>query len=274
MSHVHPTAIVEDGARLGDGVSVGAYSFVGKDAVIGDGVVLESHVIVGGRTTIGAGTRVSAFAAIGGEPQDVSYKGESTAIVIGSECIIREYATVHRGTANGRGTTTVGSHCFLMIGAHVAHDCLVGDHVIITNQSTLGGHCEIGEHAILGGLAAVQQRTRVGAHAFVSGLTGVVRDVIPFVMVTGHRDVLAGLNVRGLKRRGFDRETIHALRGAYEAFFFTGGTRAERVARVAERFGDVPAVRQMIDFIKAIGTRPMSLPRTRAGDVDVEPSDA
>ncbi len=269
MKRVHPTAIVEDGARLGEEVTIGAYSQIGSDVVIEDGVVLQSHVIVSGRTTIGARTRVSPFAAIGGEPQDLSYKDEKTAIVIGADCVIREYATVHRGTAKGRGTTTVGSHCFLMIGSHIAHDCLVGDHVILTNQSTLGGHCEIGEYAILGGLAAVQQWTRIGAHAFVSGLTGVTRDIIPFVMVTGHRDVLAGINVRGLKRRGFDRETIHALRTAYEVFFFSSGSRAERLAQVAERFGDVPAVGRMIEFIRATGERPMGLPRSRGGEGDV-----
>jgi UDP-N-acetylglucosamine acyltransferase len=269
MNRIHPTAIVEDGARLGDEVTIGAYCLVGSDVVIEDGVVLESHVVVSGRTTIGARTRVSAFAAIGGEPQDLSYQGESTAILIGPDCVIREYATINRGTAKGRGTTTVGANCFLMIGSHIAHDCLVGDHVILTNQSTLGGHCEVGEYAILGGLAAVQQWTRIGAHAFVGGLTGITRNVIPFVMVTGYRDVLAGINVRGLKRRGFDKETIHALRAAYEAFFFQSGSRAERLGRVAERFGDVPAVRQMIDFIRAIGDRPMSLPRPRGDNADV-----
>lgn len=263
MTRIHPTAIVEDGARLGADVAIGPYSLVGRDVVVEDGVSLESHVIVGGRTTIGARTRVSPFAAIGGEAQDLGHQGEDTAIVIGPDCVIREYATIHRGTASGRGTTRVGARCFLMIGAHVAHDCLVGDHVILTNQSTLGGHAEIGEYAILGGLAAVQQWTRVGAHAFVAALTGVTRDVVPFVMVTGYRDSLAGINVTGLKRRGFDREAIHALRAAYEDFFFTAGPRAERIERLAERFGEVAAVRRLIDFLRATGGRPMSLPRRR-----------
>ncbi len=268
MKGIHPTAIVEDGARLGDEVTIGPYSLVGRDVLIEDGVVLESHVIVRGCTTIGARTRVSPFAAIGGEAQDLSYKDEKTAIVIGPDCVIREYATVHRGTAKGRGTTTVGAHCFLMIGAHVAHDCLVGDHVILTNQSTLGGHAEVGDYAILGGLAAVQQRTRVGAHAFIGGLSGITRDIIPFVMVSGHRDKLAGINVRGLKRRGFDKETIHALRAAYEAFFFSTGSRAERLERLTERFGEIPAVCQMIEFIRATGDRPLSLPRRHGRDAN------
>jgi UDP-N-acetylglucosamine acyltransferase len=269
MNRIHPTAIVEDGARLGDEVTIGPYSLVGGEVVIEDGVVLESHVIVGGQTTIGARTRVSPFAVIGGEPQDLSYQGEKTGIVIGPDCVIREYATIHRGTGKGRGTTTVGAHCFMMIGSHVAHDCLVGDHVILTNQSTIGGHTEVGEYTILGGLSAVQQRTRVGAHAFIGGLTGVTTDVVPFVMVTGYRASLAGINVRGLKRRGFDRESIHALRAAYEAFFFSTGSRAERLECLAERFGDHPAVRRMIAFIEATGDRPLSLPRRRETDSDV-----
>jgi len=268
MRQVHPTAIVEDGARLGDGVAIGPYSRVGGEVTIADAVALDSHVIVTGRTTIGARTRVSPFAVIGGAAQDLSYKGQDTAIVIGDDCVIREYATIHGGTAKGRGVTTVGAHCFLMIGSHVAHDCLVGDHVILTNQSTLGGHAEIGEYAILGGLAAVQQWTRIGAHAFIGGLTGVTRDVVPFVMATGNRDRLGGINATGLKRRGFDRDTIHALRAAYEAFFFSRGSRAERIEMLSQRFGEVPAVRQFIDFLRATGNRPLSLPRRREAGGD------
>ncbi len=268
MKRIHPTAVVEDGARIGGEVTIGPYSVIGADVCIEDGVLLESHVIVGGQTTIGARTRISPFVAIGGEAQDLSYKGEKSGIVIGPDCIIREYATIHRGTARGRGTTTVGAHCFLMIGSHVAHDCLVGDHVILTNQSTLGGHTEVGDYAILGGLAAVQQRTRVGAHAFIGGLTGINRDVIPFAMAVGNRAGLAGINVKGLRRRGFDNETIHALHAAYEAFFSSTGPRADRLERLSEQFGQVPAVQQMIAFIRAAGERPICLPRERGSEAD------
>src|SRR5690606_2897603 len=134
--------------------------------------------------------------------QDVSYRGEPTAVEVGPDCVIREYATIHRGTARGRGVTTVGANCFLMVAAHVAHDCIVGNHTILTNQATLGGHSTLGDHAILGGLSAVQQRCRVGAHAFVGGLTAVVSDIVPFTMAVGQRAALAGINVRGLRRRG------------------------------------------------------------------------
>lgn len=268
MTGIHPTAIVEDGARIGTDVSIGAFSIVGPAVTLGDGVVIDEHVILKGRTTVGERTRIAAFAAIGGEPQDLSYKGEDAGIAIGADCIIREYATIHRGSAKGEGMTTVGDHCFLMIGSHVAHDCKLGDHVILTNQATLGGHSTVGEYAILGGLAAVQQSTRVGAHAFVSGLTGVTRDIVPFVMVTGYRDCLAGINVIGLKRRGFDREAIRALRAAYDAFFSSGGPRAERIAHLEGRFGGVAAVGQLVDFLKATGERPLSLPRRGGADRD------
>ena len=261
MSLVHPTAIVEDGAVLGDGVRVGAYSMIGPDAVLEAGVAVGPHVVVSGRTTIGANTRVSAFAAIGGEPQDIGFKGEPTTVFIGANCIIREHVTIHRGTARGRGRTDIGSDCFLMVGAHVAHDCQVGNHVILVNSATLGGHVEIGEYAIISGLVAVQQRQRVGAHAFIGGLSGVMRDVIPFAMAIGERAQLGGLNVVGLKRRGFDRPTIHALRAAYRMVFFGDDSFEERVERTAEEFAEIEPVMQMVEFIRTAGKNGLCTPR-------------
>jgi UDP-N-acetylglucosamine acyltransferase len=261
MGDIHPTAIVEDGARIGAGVRVGAYSVIERDVVVEDGAVIHHHVTVSGRTRIGAGSVLHPFSAVGGPPQDTSYKGEPTSVVIGPNCIIREHATVNRGTARGRGETRIGANCFLMIGSHVAHDCVVGDRAVLVNNATLGGHVEIGEHAILGGLAAVQQHCRVGAHAFIGGLSGVNSDVIPFASAIGERAELGGLNVVGLKRRGFDRPTIHALRSAYQAIFNGGGTRAERLERVAEKYPDVAPVMMMVDFIRKGGDRPLCLPR-------------
>ena len=231
MSLVHPTAIVEDGAVLGDGVRVGAYSMIGPDAVLEAGVALGPHVVVSGRTTIGA------------------------------NCIIREHVTIHRGTARGRSRTDIGSDCFLMVGAHVAHDCQVGNHVILVNSATLGGHVEIGEYAIISGLVAVQQRQRVGAHAFIGGLSGVMRDVIPFAMAIGERAQLGGLNVVGLKRRGFDRPTIHALRAAYRMVFFGDDSFEERVERTAEEFAEIEPVMQMVEFIRTAGKNGLCTPR-------------
>jgi UDP-N-acetylglucosamine acyltransferase len=263
MNAIHPTAIVEDGARLGDNVTIGPYSTIGPEVVLGDNVMVQSHVAIFGRTEIGAGTRISPFVAIGAEPQDTSYRGEPTSVVIGTNCIIREHASVHRGTARGRGVTRVGNNCFLMIGAHVAHDCIVGDHALLINNATLGGHVEVGEHAILGGLSAVQQRCRVGAHAFIGGVSGVTSNVIPFAMALGERARLGGLNIVGLKRRGFDRQTMHALRAAYQSIFYGKGTRTERVDRVASEYAEVPAVMMIVDFIRKAGDDPLCLPRAR-----------
>jgi UDP-N-acetylglucosamine acyltransferase len=268
MARIHPTAIVEDGAKLGADVSIGPYSVIGRNATLGDGVTVDAHVLVTGRTTIGARTTIGGFSVIGSEPQDLSYRGEETAVEIAPDCAIREHVTIHRGTARGRGVTRVGPHCFLMIASHVAHDCLVGEHVILTNQATLGGHAEIGDYTILGGLAAVQQRCRIGAHCFVGGLTGVTSDIVPFAMALGNRAALAGINVRGLKRRGFDRESIHALRGAYRLFFFTPGARGARIAAILETYPGVAAVGVLVDFLRATGDRPLVLPRERDDEAD------
>jgi len=263
MPDIHQTAIVEDGARLGENVRVGAFSMIGPEVVLEDGVTVHSHALVTGRTRVGAGSAIHPFAAIGGAPQDTSYAGEPTSVVIGRNCIVREHATINRGTARGKGVTTVGDNCFLMIGAHVAHDCLVGDHVVMVNSATLGGHVEIGERAILGGLSAVQQRCRIGAHAFIGGLTGVATDVIPYAMAIGERAKLGGLNIIGLKRRGFDRATIHALRAAYQAIFNGDGGRAERIDAVAREYADVPPVMTIVDFVRSGGDRPLCAPRER-----------
>ncbi len=224
-------------------------------------MTIGPHVIVNGRTQLGERTRVWAHAFIGGDPQDLSFDGEDTGITVGSDCIIREYATVHRGTVHGRGMTTIGNHCFLMVGAHVAHDCIVGDHVILTNNTLLGGHSQIGDYAILGGASAVQQRTRVGAHCFIGGLVGVTSDVVPYAMVIGHRGTIVGVNVRGLSRRGFDRKTIQKLRAAYAMFFGSTGKRSQRIAALEREFADVPAVTALIEFLRQAGEHPLTLPR-------------
>ena len=261
MPDIHPTAIVAEGARIGAKATIGPYVTIGPDVVIGEGVTVHSHVVIDGHTKIGARTQIFPFAAIGSPPQDTSYKGEPTKVEIGKDCLIREQVTINRGTKAGRGKTSIGDRCFLMISSHVAHDCQVGDDVVLVNSATLGGHVEIGDFAILGGLSAVQQHCRVGAHAFIGGLTGVNADVIPLVSAVGERAEIGGLNIVGLKRRGFDRPTIHALRAAYKAVFDGGGTRAERVKRVAEKYSDVPPVTMILDFIRAGGDRPLCLPR-------------
>ncbi len=268
MSGIHPTAIVEDGASMGAGVTVGPFSIIGRDVTLADGVIVDSHAIVRGRTSVGARTVIGPHVLIGGDPQDLSYRGEDTEITIGTDCVIREHSTVNRGTARGRGRTSIGDHCFMMIGAHVAHDCIVGNHVILTNNTLLGGHSEIGDYAILGGASAVQQRTRVGAHCFIGGLVGVTSEVVPYAMVIGHRGEIVGVNVRGLSRRGFDRAAIHAIRSAFKLFFDASGPRAGRIAAVEAQYGDVPAVQPLVEFLRGVGERPLTLPRKNGGATD------
>jgi len=258
---IHPTAIVEDGAQIGEGSTVGAYTTIGPEVEIGPNVEVGSHVAITGRTMIGEGVRIFPFAAIGGPPQDTSYKGEPSTVRIGAFTIVREHVTIHRGTARGKMHTEIGQRAFLMVGCHIAHDCIVGNHVTMVNGATIGGHVEIGDYATLGGLAAVQQRLRIGAYSFVGGLTGVNAEIIPFAIAVGDRAELAGLNIVGLKRRGFSRPDIHALRASYRDIFLGEGTLDERVDRAAERFAETPPVMSIIDFIRKGGKRPLCLAR-------------
>jgi UDP-N-acetylglucosamine acyltransferase len=258
---IHKTAIVDERARLGAGVRIGAFSIVGPDVDLGDEVVIGDHVVIDGHTKIGAGTQISPFAMIGGAPQDLSYRGENTSVEIGERCVIREHVTIHRGTVRGRGVTTLGPNCFMMVGAHVAHDCDLGKNIIMVNNSALAGHVTVGDHVIFSGTSGAQQKTRIGPHVFVAGLSIATTDVIPFAAAIGPRAELAGLNIVGLKRRGFDRPTIHALRAAYQAIFNGGGTLAERIDIVSNDFADVPAVLEIVDFIRAGGDRPLCKPR-------------
>jgi UDP-N-acetylglucosamine acyltransferase len=261
MTDVHSTAIIAEGAVIGDDVTVGPFCIVGRDVALGDGVRLESNVIITGRTKIGARTAISPFAMVGGEPQDLSYRDEATQVEIGPDCIIREQVTIHRGTVGGRGLTTIGTKCFLMVGVHIAHDCVVGDEVILTNHATLGGHVVLENNVILGGMAGIRQNLRVGAHAFIAAYSGVTRDIIPFAIAMGQPGELAGLNVVGLRRRGFDKAQLHGLRTAYRMFFSSVGPRKERLVAMRGAFEGDEAVGYLADFLEAGGDRPLALPR-------------
>ena len=261
MSRIHPTAIVDPKARIGNDVAIGPYCTVGENVSLGDNVELVSHVVVAGHTELGANTRVFPFATVGLPPQDLKYKGEPTRLSVGRDVIIREHATLHPGTAGGGGLTVVGDGCLLMVGCHVAHDCKLGNKVILTNNATLGGHVHVGDHAMMGGLSAVHQFVRIGQHAMVGGMTGVEGDVIPYGLVMGDRARLAGLNLVGLKRRGFSRDEIHALRAAYRMLFAAEGTLAERLDGVTELFGKMSVVMDIVEFIRADANRPICQPK-------------
>ena len=261
MSEIHPTAIVERGAEIGDNVVIGPYSMVGSDARLADGVTLVSHVVVAGRTSIGANTRIFPFASIGHQPQDLKFKGELSRLEIGCNNVIREYVTMNPGTEGGGMVTQIGNNCLFMIGAHVAHDCRIADHVILVNSATLAGHVTVDEWAIVGGLSAVHQFVRIGKHAMVGGMTGVSNDVIPYGSVIGNRARLSGLNIIGLKRRNFSRDHIHDLRKAYRLIFAEEGTMAERLQDVAELFHANESVMDIVSFIKADSSRAICQPK-------------
>lgn len=257
MSSIHPTALVEASAQVGNGAEVGPFCIVGAGVVLEAEVRLLSHVVIDGPTRIGARTVVHPFSRLGGPPQDASYRGEPTALEIGPDCLIREHVTMHRGTARGAGVTRVGARGHFMAYAHIGHDAQVGDDVTMANAATLGGHVRIGAGATLGGLSAVHQRCRVGRLAMVGGLAGVVSDMAPFTLAYGHHATLRGLNLVGLRRRGMERASLRRLHAAY-AFLFEGdGVFAERIEQAQQRFGEDAFAGELIAFVAAGGERPL-----------------
>ncbi|MCE2927504.1 MAG: acyl-ACP--UDP-N-acetylglucosamine O-acyltransferase [Rickettsiales bacterium] len=263
MAIIHPTAVVSPSAVLAADVTVGPYCVIDSEVTIGAGTKLLSHVAVSGNTTIGKDCTIYPFASLGHAPQDLKYKGEKSQLVIGDHATIREHVTMNPGTEGGGMLTRVGSHCLFMVGSHVAHDCQIGNHVILVNNATLGGHVHIGDHAIIGGMSAVHQFVRIGAHAMIGGMSGVEHDVIPFGSVMGERANLAGLNLVGLKRRNFDRDTIHGLRNAYKMLFEDdAGTLAERAEKTAKEFGQFEAVKEIISFMSNSGSRSLCVPKS------------
>lgn len=261
---IHPTAIVEAGAHVGEGVRIGPYCMVGPEVELGAGCELISHVVVAGRTKVGAGTQIYPFASIGHQPQDLKYEGEPSTLEIGAKCILREGVTMNPGTKGGIMSTKVGDGCAFLANSHVGHDCVVGNNVIFSNNVMLAGHCIVGDFAILGGGAAAIQYARIGAHAFLGGMSGLENDLIPYGMALGNRAYLSGLNIIGLQRRGFSREDIHKLRRAYRLLFAAEGTLMERVDDVATEYADHTIVQEIVAFIRAGGKRSLCTPRNTA----------
>ena len=260
MSNIHSTAVINTKAELGSNVKIGPYCVIGENLKINDGTELISHVVLDGRTTIGANCRIFPFASIGHCPQDLKYSGEPSRLEIGANNVIREHVTINPGTKGGGMLTRVGNNCLFMVGSHVAHDCVIEDNAILVNNATLGGHVRVGEWGIIGGLSAVHQFVRIGKHAMIGGMSGIEHDVIPYGSVIGNRAKLSGLNIVGLKRRGFSREEIHDLRKAYRLIFALEGTLAERLDDVAEDFGQNEPVMEIVDFIRADSARAICQP--------------
>jgi len=262
MANVHFGSVVEDGAQIGRDVEIGPFCFVGRNVVLGDDVKLHSHVVITGDTQVGENTEIFPFASLGNIPQDLKFDGEASSLTIGKNNIIREHVTMSPGTKGGGLVTTVGNNCLFMVGSHVAHDCVVKDNVILANNATLAGHVLVEEFAVLGGLSAVHQFVRIGRHAMVGGMSGVEQDVIPYGSVLGNRARLAGLNIVGLKRRGFSRAEIAILRKAYRLLFAEEGTISERLEDVTEMYTESQAVMDIVSFIREDSNRAICQPRS------------
>lgn len=266
-SQIHKTAVIEDGAVIGENVKIGPYCIIGPNVKLADGVELKAHVVVDGYTTIGEGTVVFPFASLGSDPQDLKFKGEKSELIIGKNNKIREHVTMNPGTEGGTMKTIVGDNCLFMMASHVAHDCIVGNNVILANNATLAGHVEVGDFAIIGGLAAVHQFVRIGPFAMIGGMSGVEYDVIPYGLVKGERAHLAGLNYIGLERRGFTKTDVQKLMKAFRQLFEGDGTLADRVTTVANDYESEQVIMRMIDFIRAKEGRSLLQPRKAGSDM-------
>lgn len=259
MSKIDPTARIEDGATIGDGASIGPYCIVGPNVTIGPEAKLIAHVNVAGHTTLGANCTIYPFASLGTPPQSLAYRGEPTKLEIGDGCTIRESVTVNVGTVGGGGVTRIGARGYFMAYSHVAHDCTVGNDVIFANSATLGGHCEVGDYVFFGGLSAAHQFVRIGSQAMVAAISGLRHDLIPFGLVSGQFAHLEGLNVVGMRRRGFTHSRLKIVREFYQQLFHGSGIFAERLEAVRPMADSDPAVAEILAFIGDGVKRPLCM---------------
>jgi len=260
---IHPTAIIQDGAMIGDNVSIGAYSFIGANVTLADNVFIYPHVLIDGYTNIGKNTRVFPNAIIGMDPQDLKYKGEKTHIKIGSDCVIRESVTIHSGTISGKAITAIGNNCLLMVGSHIAHDCDIGNNVILINQATLAGHAVVGDFAIIGGLSGIQPFVRIGKHAYIAGMTAVEMDILPYGIGKGilRRCFLTGVNIKGLRQRGFTKDHIQQIREVYIEIFDGPSTEiTDRSHQLVDKYRDNVVIQDLLTFINERPDRHLCLP--------------
>jgi len=249
---IHPTAIISPGAQLDESVSVGPYAVIGEYVKIGSGTSVGAHAVIEGRTEIGCDNQIFQFASVGAIPQDLKFNNEETTLKIGDRNRIREFVTIHLGTADGGGETVIGNDGLFMAYSHVAHDCKVGNHVILANAATLAGHVVIDDFAIMGGLSAVHQFTRIGCHAMISGGTMIGQDIAPYSIAQGDRAKIVGINLTGLKRRGFDDEALRNIKNMYKIVFRSQLKLEEAIAQIVAQYDMTrPEVKTYVDFIKA-----------------------
>lgn len=248
---IHHTAIVDSKCELAENVSIGPYTVIGPNVSIGANSVIGSNVVIDKYSSIGEGCRIYQFASIGAPPQAIKFRGEKTYVKIGNGTVIREFVTINRGTAFGTGMTEIGAENLLMAYSHVAHDCKTGRNVILANNATLAGHIDIGDYVTVGGLVAIHQFVRIGEHAYIGGKSAVAKDIPPYVLASGDRARLHGLNKVGLKRRGFSENTMKALKMVYRIFFRIGITINEAIERAQAEVDPLPEVFHFIEFVKS-----------------------
>jgi len=259
---IHKTAIVDKKAEISGKAIIGPYSIVGPNVKIGEGAEIQAHVNITGNTIIGNNTKIFPFASVGTNPQDLKYKGEKTKLEIGSNNIIREHVTINTGTDGGGGITKIGNNNLIMIGAHIAHDCMVGNNVVIANSAAIAGHAQISDEVIIGGNCGIQQFTRIGRMAMIGGMSGVSRDVIPYGLSFGNRNYLDGINLIGLRRKKVSNKEILALSEAYKEIFKTNSLH-ENLAKLSETLKINSYVMEVVDFINHDKKRPICTPLSK-----------
>ena len=252
MVNIHPTAIVEAGAALGEDVEIGPYAYIGPHVEIGSGTHVGAHAVIAGHTRIGVGNRIFSQVALGGPPQDMKYAGEATRLEIGDYNTIREFCTCNTGTVQDKGVTTLGSHNWIMAYVHIAHDCVVGDHVVMANATTLAGHVEIGDWTVLGGMTGVHQFCKVGPHVITAGGSIVLKDIPPYVMAAGNPAHANGINSEGLRRRGLPAGAIERVRRAYKTLYREGLTLAEAMQRLEADAAQSTEVALLLEFLRRV----------------------
>lgn len=252
MVSIHPAAVVDPAAKIGEGTTIGPFSYIGPEVAIGEGCRVGPNCVVHGKVTMGKGNTLVSQAAIGGPPQDISYAGEASEVIIGDHNVFREFVTINRATTKENRVTVIGSRCLFMAYSHIAHDCHVGDNVIFANCGTLAGHVHVGKHATVGALSAVHQFCTVGDYAFIGGGSIITRDVLPYVKTVGARGEghTYGINTIGLQRKGFSAESIEALRSAYRQLFHSKMLWSDAVPAAEREWGHVPEVAYLIRFIR------------------------
>ena len=256
---IHKTAIINPKASISKNVKIGPYSIIGPNVKIGENTEIQSHVSIVGQTIVGNNNKIYPFASIGNDPQDMKYKGEKTKLIIGDNNSIREYSTINPGTIQGGGVTKIGNNNLIMIGAHIAHDCILGDEIVIANNAAIAGHAEIGDNVILGGNCGVHQFTRIGKMAMVGGMTGVSRDIIPYGLSTGNRNILNGINIIGLRRKNIPNKDIISLTEAYKQIFKSENL-TENLKNLENEFKENKLVDEVVEFINKDKKRPICTP--------------